>query len=400
MSEVAAKRPSLFTGLEKAVFIAGLVGVVADLATPVAPVALYALAGAVLVFGLVVVWSLFSRQPSQTRLTLVSLSFLIGAAAGLVLFFQTEDEDTAARGVLASNVGPIAQIQSDLFDLSETVEQIAETTDRIDETTTRIDERTVEIDRTTRETQAALENVKRETSDDPRKEIVNIGREWNQQGFQIAVNERDLRAVDLYLQGGMQMNGTTMKFYILPYYISDDAYDPAMADLLLQYEAVGTDGLCIPNYSDWDFFQLDRRLPHLDDRRQTIRELCATPGVRTEIDALLKAERDKVAEAEAANANVDQLRVDCARDFAAANPVDATINAASQFSILRASTLRAPRDNVLAELNAWLLMGAPGDPNAAYASAVAKGCAAAHRVRDVSDEGVREIQAARDIIFP
>ncbi|MEM1151603.1 MAG: hypothetical protein AAGI03_13780, partial [Pseudomonadota bacterium] len=250
----ASVKPSLFRGLEKAVFLAGLVSVVADLATPIAPVAIYVLAVSAVALIAVLLWSVFSASRSQVRLTLVALFSLLAVVSGGLIYLQSTSPGAPERGILASNVDGIAGVQDQLFGLSEQVARIEATTDRIDA-------RTETIDQTTRETRDIVEGVKRETSEDPRKEIDNIGREWNQQAFQIAVNERDLRAVELYLEGGMRMNGTTMKFYLKPYYITDDVYDPAMADLLVQSGAVGTDGLCVPSYGDWDFFQMTDRLP-------------------------------------------------------------------------------------------------------------------------------------------
>lgn len=391
--EAQSKTTSIFRGVERALFVAGITGVVADLATPIAPAALYVLAGSMAGLALVSVWSLLSRTASQLRVTLMVLLTLLAGVSGGLLYLQLTSDAGAERGVLASNVEPLAEVQNTLFGLSEEVARIGETTDRIDV-------RTQEIDQTTRETRQIVEGVKRETSEDPRKEIANIGREWNQQAFQIAVNEKDLRAVELYLSGGMSMNGTTMKFYLKPYYLRDDVYDPAMADLLVQSGRVGTDGLCVPSYDDWDFFQMTDRLPLKEDRQQTLRELCATPQVQAQYDTLIAAAEADLAERQATNADVDARRARCAAEFAAANPVQATIEEASRFSIFSVNTLRAPRDVVLAELNGWLLAGGRGSAQSAYDQAVAKGCADAHRVQAVSDEAVRKIRAARDVLFP
>lgn len=392
MAEAAVK-PSLFRGLEKAVFLAGLVSVAADLATPIAPVSVYVLAASVVGLVLVGLWSVFSTSRSQVRLTLIALFSMLGLVSGGLTYLQSTAPGAPERGILGANVDGIAGVQDQLFGLSQQVARIEDTTDRIDT-------RTETIDRTTQETRQIVEGVKRETSEDPRKEISNIGREWNQQAFQIAVNEKNTRAVELYLAGGMQMNGTTMKFYLKPYYLRDDVYDPAVADLLVQSGAVGTDGLCVPNNGDWDFFQMTDRLPLKEDRQQTLRELCASPQLRAQFDTLIADAETELAERQAANGDVEARRAQCAADFAAANPVQATIEEASRFSIFSVNTLRAPREVVLAELNGWLRAGGRGSAQSAYDQAVALGCADAHRVREVSDDQVRRIRAARDVIFP
>ncbi len=46
-----------------------------------------------------------------------------------------------------------------------------------------------------------LDKVKLETSEDPRKELANIGVAWNEEQFAEAVNARDLRTVSLFIKG-------------------------------------------------------------------------------------------------------------------------------------------------------------------------------------------------------
>lgn len=50
-------------------------------------------------------------------------------------------------------------------------------------------------------TKIDLGNVKKETSDDPRKELVNLGYKWEWRELGRAMSNRDDRAVDLFLQG-------------------------------------------------------------------------------------------------------------------------------------------------------------------------------------------------------
>ena len=57
--------------------------------------------------------------------------------------------------------------------------------------------------------QKSLENVKKETSEDPRKELANIGTPWSEQKFLEAVKTGDLRVVRLFIDGGMPLASAT-----------------------------------------------------------------------------------------------------------------------------------------------------------------------------------------------
>lgn len=51
-----------------------------------------------------------------------------------------------------------------------------------------------------------LQNVKKETSDDPRKELANQGILWDRNALKSAIKQGDLKVVQLFLDGGMKLS--------------------------------------------------------------------------------------------------------------------------------------------------------------------------------------------------
>lgn len=67
-------------------------------------------------------------------------------------------------------------------------------------------------------------NVKRETSEDPRKELANTGQPWTAESFLNAIERGDRKSIDLYLVGGMRPDVRTDQS-VLFYAIGHDAPD-------------------------------------------------------------------------------------------------------------------------------------------------------------------------------
>ena len=88
-------------------------------------------------------------------------------------------------GVLASNINIVSDAQQQLGLL-----------DRIESNTAR----------TAGATETIRDTVKRETSDDPRKEINNRGQQWSERGFLEAIDRADLESIELYLKGRMSID--------------------------------------------------------------------------------------------------------------------------------------------------------------------------------------------------
>ena len=391
-------RPSLLGAASQAVTVCGIVGVVSDLAQPIAPAALYVLGLSLVGLIVALLVGLFSHKPSQVRLTAIMVFGLLTVVSGALVLMQTQSPETRERGLIATEVGPIGALQAQILNLQSDVRRIGETTDRIEATTNTIDERTEVIDATTRDTNETVKGLKKETSDDPRKELANMGIDWGADPFRISIGEHDARAVRLFVDGGMKLSGARARGWLMPYYLYDDDFSPEIADILLDAKAIESDSLCIDQFGGLDVYRLDSRLSHLDARRKVLRAVCAKPEVRAQVDQLIRTEQDRLDQAAAANANREQAVRTCISDFKAANPLEATLDEAARFSIFSVSTLRPPRDIVLSDLNQWLIMGGSGNPQAAYNSAVQKGCIAASPEQSIDRKKLDYLEFVRDFL--
>lgn len=82
-----------------------------------------------------------------------------------------------------------------------------------------------------------LDNVKKETSDDARKELQNIGVSWSGENFLNAVKDGDERVVSLFLQAGMRSETAKSEGRTLPIMLALNTFNPQeMLDLLLKYK--------------------------------------------------------------------------------------------------------------------------------------------------------------------
>lgn len=85
------------------------------------------------------------------------------------------------------------------------------------------------------EVKAELKQVKRETSEDPRKELANLGVAWNGDNFLEAVRTGDTRLISLFLQGEMPLYSASSQGRPLPVMLAlNDSNARAVLDQLLR----------------------------------------------------------------------------------------------------------------------------------------------------------------------
>lgn len=103
------------------------------------------------------------------------------AATGL-LFGSISYARAQQGGILAGRIDAVAVAQQQLGLMQESVRQQTRTADAIE---------------------VVRDTVKRESSEDPVKELANMGQPWSEDGFREALDRKDLRSIRLYLSGGM-----------------------------------------------------------------------------------------------------------------------------------------------------------------------------------------------------
>jgi hypothetical protein len=106
---------------------------------------------------------------------LICLAILMGS-------YYLGTVSTNKKGYLADNFKFAETIQRDLGVITEKLERIAKHTENIDK---------------------KMDNVKKETSSNPRKELSNMGIGWSVNCFAEAIESQDTKTIKLFVQGGM-----------------------------------------------------------------------------------------------------------------------------------------------------------------------------------------------------
>lgn len=165
--------------------------IVFDVLAHVAPLALYAGLALLAALPVIVLATISSRinglagrifgdyWPTPIILTTIISCVMLLSSYGLT---KRATSGSEARGFLSENFKIVRAIQKDLGIVEETVAEIARHTEAIS---------------------TKMDNVKKETSDDPRKEIANLGIPWSTDSYVSSLIAGDLPMIDLFIRGGM-----------------------------------------------------------------------------------------------------------------------------------------------------------------------------------------------------
>ncbi len=207
-------------------FLAGILGVAINLREAVSDstVILALGAGAVAVgAGVFVGWSLRHGRNPKWTCDLFMASVLTAVIAGLLTVGQALT-DKASGGNEPLMAILIPQLQS------------------IDEGVSEIADNTAEIADNTADIVVNTAASKREVSENPRKELANLGIAWTSDNFMQAIEARDFETMRLFLEGGMNVETASWQGMMLPVVLGRTKDDiPEILSLLSEY---GLD----PNY--------------------------------------------------------------------------------------------------------------------------------------------------------
>lgn len=101
------------------------------------------------------------------------------------------------NGFLATKIDSIASLQTNLGLIDSKLGNISAKQDKIIEVIEKTDKK--------------IDLVKKETSDNPRKELANLGVEWSYEQFRQSVISNDKQLVLLFIQGGMKIKKQDMQ---------------------------------------------------------------------------------------------------------------------------------------------------------------------------------------------
>ena len=157
----------------------------------------------------------------------------------LMAYFNYNKPD----GYFATRSKVINNLQKDIGLINETLISIKEDTKEIVEKSKKIERHTEKIKDDTSNIKMEISkinekagNFKKETSDDPRKELANIGVSWNKYNFENCLSMQDNKCIKLFLQGGFNVNTTSNigNKPILLNYFSQNSSDDNIAHMLFE----------------------------------------------------------------------------------------------------------------------------------------------------------------------
>jgi len=206
----------------KAISIAGGFTLLQDVAQPIAPFAAY-VAGisAISTLILLLVHLFFKAGENLKAAWLLSAATFV-LSTGLWGFQQYFDANET--GLLASSAPVVADFQQAIG----IAKAIQADTHAIRESTDSIDQK--------------MDNVKKETSSNPRKELANNGLPWTREGFMDVIRQDDFDMATLYARGGMKLEveGT----YGTSFLSSLEKMSDKMASLLAKYNSFKSGKVC------------------------------------------------------------------------------------------------------------------------------------------------------------
>lgn len=168
----------------KTVAVAGAAVTIADLAQPVAPFAAYIM-GASAIFCLILSFiKLIGKEFGESLTVSAYLGSGLFVLSSILYFYQASSEDSMQKGLIASQISQFESLQISLG--------------LMDKRLASIDEHTESIDR-------KVGDLKKETSEDPRKELANLGLMWSGKNFHSSIMGNDKKTIEMYFRGGMQL---------------------------------------------------------------------------------------------------------------------------------------------------------------------------------------------------
>tara|TARA_R110001583_G_C5626113_1_gene406639 strand:+ start:505 stop:1482 length:978 start_codon:yes stop_codon:yes gene_type:complete len=171
--------------LGKSVGVAGCLVTLSDLTQPIAPFATYIAAVSFILLIFIGIVKLFSKNWSENQSIFSYFICIICVLSSTLTFYQHSTENAKKTGIIASKVTTVKDIQNSLGIINDQL--IAMNT-----SLTSIDDK--------------MDNTKKEVSTNPRKELSNLGIPWDSIRFYEAIAHNDEPIIDLFFQGGMQID--------------------------------------------------------------------------------------------------------------------------------------------------------------------------------------------------
>jgi len=256
-------------------------GVASDFVYPVAPFGFYI--AIILVMVLILSFACYCIPPINNRIS-PALGFYWYAPTAVTMFVaivvmstayalsKNSGSDGQGNGFATNHFSEIAQLQATLLDIKTDIHDIRETSARTATATERAADAAVI-------TASTVNELKKEVSSDPRKELANLGISWSISELGGAVEKDDNKAILLFLSGGMRFNSNIFWMFVTKHFSNE------LSKQLLASNYLNGIDLCPTETRELDFYKqiIDK------DALFFVKKICSIPEVINKI----AANRDK-----------------------------------------------------------------------------------------------------------
>jgi len=267
-----------------------LSGLVTDFLIPIAPYGFY-LASAILlllILSLILFFMPVTNNYLRNKLKdiwyfPIFLLLCISMSSTYSLYYLSSS--SGENGFLSANIDEISTLQHSMGLIQDSLNNIELSTASIDK---------------------KMDNVKKETSSDPRKELSNMGLSWQYSNFIDTLTNQDIKAIKLYLQGGMKLRDDDFVSYV------NELFTISTSKMLLQYKAFESDAACPTHEYRMSFYtDISEKLDKLD----FVRKVCSIPRVFNYLDSQISKEKNSLDSKNQYNKNLNLTREICISDL-------------------------------------------------------------------------------------
>lgn len=173
-------------------FLTLIASLISDILIPIAPLALYL--GISVLFITIIALILYAIPITRNFMSQITnlwfIPIFITLNISYIILFTTfyySDKAKEKRGVLAESTDIVKSIQEHLHIVATNTKEMKESLASVD---------------------VKMDNVKKETSTDPRKELANRGVEWSVNGYNNVLDLRDISSIKLFISSGIDLYAT------------------------------------------------------------------------------------------------------------------------------------------------------------------------------------------------
>jgi hypothetical protein len=209
---------------------------------------------------------------------------------------------------------------------------------------------------------------------DPRALLSALGTSWSRENFYEALRTGDDRATELFLKGGMKIDGSTFSAFVREWFdgkvaavilANRNAVDPNACPTLFQVNSPNALALISRSGTSGRF----------------VRSICAIGPIGSDIKTKIDIEQRKLQDAQAMNLTRSSRIQTCIFGIKKKFSVAQFYDHASKFSIFSVTTLATAEQRAIADMNIKLLSGRMGgDVRQEYESSIRSGCEGANPV--------------------